>query len=79
MKELNQTFVNGPADGIPNLESPGITTLDATASLTPWKGARMKFAAGNLLNRAIREMEGPLEMRRYATGRTFSLSLSVGS
>ncbi|HEY6194696.1 MAG TPA: TonB-dependent receptor [Candidatus Eisenbacteria bacterium] len=79
LKELNQTFVNGPADGIPNLESPGITTLDATASLTPWKGARMKFAAGNLLNRAIREMEGPLEMRRYATGRTFSLSLSVGS
>jgi hypothetical protein len=79
LRELNQTYVNGAGDGIPNLESPGITTLDATASLTPFKGARLKLAAGNLLNRAIREMEGPLELRHFTTGRTYSCSLSLGS
>jgi len=78
LKELNQTFVNGPADGIPNLESPALTTLDATASFAGVRGSRIKVAAGNLWNRAVRETEGPVEMRRYSTGRTYSLALSWG-
>jgi outer membrane receptor protein involved in Fe transport len=79
LKELYQTSDNGVANGRSNLETAGITTLDATASLTPFRGARLKIAAGNLLNHAIREMEGDLEMRTYRTGRTFSVSLSMGS
>jgi outer membrane receptor protein involved in Fe transport len=79
LKELNQTMVNAAGDGIPNLYTRGITTLDLTASFTPFRGGRLRFAAGNLLDKPIQEFVGPIEMRRYATGRTYSLALSVGS
>jgi len=79
LKELNETQVNGSQDGIPNLEVQGMTTLDATASLSPFAGGRIRFAAGNLLDRPVRELVGPLELRRYSVGRTYSISFSVGS
>lgn len=78
LKELNQTQVNTAGDGIPNLYTRGITTLDLTASL-PFRRARLKFAGSNLLDRPVQELVGPVEMRRYATGRSFSVSLSLGS
>lgn len=79
LKELNMTDVNGTGDGIPNLITRGTTTLDATASFTPFKGARLKLAAGNLLDRPVQEFVGPIEMRRWNTRRSYSLSFSLGS
>jgi outer membrane receptor protein involved in Fe transport len=79
LKELNMTDVNGTGDGIPNLITRGSTTLDATAAFTPFKGARLKLAAGNLLDRPVQEFVGPIEMRRWNTRRSYSLSFSLGS
>ncbi len=79
LKELNQTQVNSAGDGIPNLYTRGTSTLDATAVFTTIHGARLRFGAGNLLDKPVQELIGPLEMRRFATGRTYSLSFSVGS
>ena len=79
LKELNVTNVNGVGDGIPNLVTRGMTTLDATAAFTPFRGTRLKLAASNLLDRPVQEFVGPLEMRRWQTGRSFSLSFSMGS
>jgi outer membrane receptor protein involved in Fe transport len=79
LKELNQTMVNAAGDGIPNLYTRGITTLDLTAGFTPFRGGRLRFAAGNLLDRPYQEFVGPIEMRRYSTGRSYSVALSVGS
>jgi len=78
LKELNMTQVNTAGDGIPNLIARGVTTLDATVSLTPFTGAKLKFAAGNLLDKPVQEFVGPIEMRRWATGRTYSLTFSLG-
>ena len=79
LRELNMTQVNSAGDGIPNLYTRGLTTLDATASFVPWRAGRVKLAAGNLLDRPVQELVGPIEMRRYRTGRTFSVSFSLGS
>lgn len=78
LKELNMTQVNAAGDGIPNLIARGVTTLDATVSMTPFTGAKLKFAAGNLLDKPVQEFIGPIEMRRWATGRTYSLTFSLG-
>jgi len=79
LKELNMTQVNSAGDGIPNLYTRGMTTLDATASFATRGRGRLKLGAGNLLNRPVQELVGGLELRRYTTGRTFSVSLSFGS
>ncbi len=79
LKELNQTDVNGTGDGIPNLYTRGVTTLDMTASVTPFRNTRLRFAAGNLLDRPMQEFVGPIEMRRWTSGRTYSLAFSLGS
>jgi hypothetical protein len=79
LKELNMTQVNGAGDGIPNRFTRGVTTLDVTAGFSPVRGSRLKISAGNLLNRPVQEFIGDLEMRRYTTGRTYSVSLSLGS
>lgn len=79
LKELNQTQVNTAGDGIPNLYTRAITTLDLTAACTLSARARLRFAASNLLDKPVQELVGPIEMRRYATGRSFSVSLSLGS
>ena len=79
LKELSLTQVNSSGDGIPNLVTQGITTLDATASMTPFRGLRLRLAGGNLLNRPLRETIGAVEMRRFSTGRTYSVTCSLGS
>jgi outer membrane receptor protein involved in Fe transport len=79
LKELNQTQVNSAGDGIPNLYARGMTTLDMTASVTPFHSTRLRFAAGNLLDHPVQEFVGPIEMRRWATGRTYSVAFTVGS
>lgn len=79
LKELNQTQVNSAGDGIPNLYVRGITTVDCTASFTAFQRSRFKVAASNLLDKPVQEFVGPLEMRRFATGRSYSVSLSLGS
>ena len=78
-KELNQTQVNSAGDGIPNLYTHGMTTLDMTASFAPFHNTRLRFAAGNLLDRPAQEFVGPIEMRRWTTGRTYSVAFTVGS
>jgi len=65
--------------GIPDHYDPGITTLDATIGFAPFKGGRLKFAAGNLLDQRTRELVGSLEANTYRTGRSFSLAFSFGS
>ena len=79
LKELNQTQVNAVGDGIPNLYTRGITTLDMSASFTPFRGSRLRFAAGNLLDKPVQDFVGPIEMRRYSTGRTYSVAITLGS
>jgi outer membrane receptor protein involved in Fe transport len=79
LKELKVTDGVGFAQKRSNREFGATTTLDATATLTPFRGARIKLAAGNLLDSPVRELEGSVESRRYSTGRTFSVSLSLGS
>jgi outer membrane receptor protein involved in Fe transport len=79
LKELNITQVNASGDGIPNLFTQGSTTLDATASFAPMRGSRLRIGAGNLLNTPYREAVGDIEMRRYTTGRTYSVAFSLGS
>ena len=79
LKELNQTQVNSAGDGIPNLYTRAMTTLDLTAACSVFQRARLRLAASNLLDEPVQEFVGPIEMRRYATGRSFSLSLSLGS
>lgn len=78
LKELKVTDGVGFAQKRSNREFDALTTLDAAATLTPFTGTRLKFAAGNLLDSVVRELEGTVESRRYTTGRTFSVSLSVG-
>ena len=79
LKELKVTDGVGFAQKRSNREFDAVTTLDAAATLTPLKGTRIKLAAGNLLDSAVREIEGLVESRRFKTGRTFSISLSLGS
>lgn len=78
LKELKITDGVGFAQKRSNREFGALTTLDAAATLTPFKGTRLRFAAGNLLDSVVRELDGTVESRRYTTGRTFSVSLSVG-
>lgn len=78
LKELKVTDGVGITQKRSNREFDALTTLDAAATLTPFSGARLKLTAGNLLDAPIRELEGTVESRRYTTGRTFSVSLSVG-
>ena len=78
IKELKVTDGLGFTKPRGNRELDALTTLDAAANLSVLGGARLKLAAGNLLDHAIREVEGSVESRRYSTGRTFSIALSVG-
>ena len=78
LKELKVTDGLGFAQKRSNREFDALTTLDASARLTPFKGTRIKLAAGNLLDSSIREIEGSVESRVYKTGRTFTVSLSLG-
>lgn len=66
-------------EGRPDIYDPGIVTLDASVSFAPFHGARLKFNAGNLLDRRVQELFGTLETRGYTNGRTFSLAFSYGS
>ena len=78
LKELKVTDGVGFSQKRSNRDFDALTTLDAAATLTPFKGARLKLAAGNLLDSAVRELEGVVESRIYRTGRTFSVALSLG-
>ncbi len=79
LKELKVTDGVGFTQKRSNREFDALTTLDAAATLTPFSGVRLKLAAGNLLDSAVRELEGTVESRRFKTGRTFSVSLTLGS
>jgi hypothetical protein len=72
------TQVNGVGDGIPNLFTRGMTTLDATAAFQP-RGLALKISAGNLLNRPVQEFIGDPRDAPLMTGRTYSVSFSLGS
>jgi outer membrane receptor protein involved in Fe transport len=78
LKELKVTDGVGFSQKRSNRDFDALTTLDAAATLTPFKWARLKLAAGNLLDSAVRELEGVVESRIYRTGRTFSVALSLG-
>ncbi|MEQ1831819.1 MAG: TonB-dependent receptor plug domain-containing protein [Candidatus Eisenbacteria bacterium] len=78
LKELKVTDGVGFEQKRSNREFDALTTLDIAASLTPFKGVRLKLAAGNLLDSVVRELEGPVESRSYRTGHSYSVSLSLG-
>jgi outer membrane receptor protein involved in Fe transport len=71
--------INNAAEGIPDEYDPGITSLDATFGLSPYRGARLKFGASNLLDQRVRVLSGDLETQGYRSGRSFSIALAYGS
>ena len=64
---------------LPDVYSQPVTTLDATVNVVTIKGARLKFAAKNLLNPRIRDLQGEKEVSSYHDGRRYSIALAYGS
>jgi hypothetical protein len=48
-------------------------------NLVPFRGARLKLGAKNLLDPAIRQLQGTKEVSSYHDGREYGLSLTIGS
>jgi hypothetical protein len=63
----------------PDLYEQPTTTLDAAVNLTPGRNLRLKLAAKNLLDPAIRVLQGEKEINAYRTGRGYSVALAYGS
>lgn len=55
------------------------TTLDATLNMAPMKHLRLKFAAKNLLDPKIQQVQDGHEISGYRNGRAYSAALSLGS
>jgi outer membrane receptor protein involved in Fe transport len=66
-------------DPLPDIYEQPFTTLDATASFNLFRGGRMKMSAKNLLDPTIQLLQGHREVSAYRTGRSYAVSLTVGS
>lgn len=64
---------------LPDTYEQPVTTLDATMSLRLLGSARIKLSGKNLLDPEIRRLQGDREQSSYRAGRSYSISLSVGS
>jgi outer membrane receptor protein involved in Fe transport len=63
----------------PDIYDRPYTTLDFAMNLVPFRGARLKLGAKNLLDPAIRQLQGTKEVSSYHDGREYGLSLTIGS
>jgi len=54
-------------------------SLDATVNWAPWRDAKFKLAAKNLLDPRIRQLQDGIEVSGYRRGRGVSMSVSYGS
>jgi len=64
---------------LPDIYEQPFTTLDATMNLRLIGNARVKLSAKNLLDPKIQRLQGDRETSAYRTGRSYSISLSMGS
>ena len=64
---------------LPDVYDRPYTTLDLAINLVPFHGGRLKLGAKNLLDPAIRQLQGQKEVSSYHDGREFGVSLTVGS
>jgi outer membrane receptor protein involved in Fe transport len=63
----------------PDIYDRPYTTLDFAVNLVPFRGARLKLGAKNLLDPAIRQLQGTKEVSSYHDGREYGFSLTFGS
>jgi outer membrane receptor protein involved in Fe transport len=54
------------------------STLDATLNLTPARYLRVKLAARNLLDPAIRQLQGEKEVSSYHVGKAYAIEFNFG-
>lgn len=64
---------------LPDIYEQPSRNLDATLSWMPLPRTRLKFAAKNLFNPRIQELQGGKEVSGYRIGRSFSIALAYGS
>jgi hypothetical protein len=64
---------------LPDVYDQPTTSLDATFSVAPFHVFRVKFAARNLLDPRIQQLQNHKEVSGYRLGRSFSIALSLGS
>ena len=63
----------------PDIYDRPYTTLDIAINLVPFRGSRLKLGAKNLLDPAIRQLQGAREASSYHDGREYGISFTVGS
>lgn len=68
----------GGSQSLPDIYEQPATSLDATLNVV-WTRTRLKIAARNLLDPKIQQLQNDKEISGHRAGRTYSLSLSVGS
>jgi outer membrane receptor protein involved in Fe transport len=64
---------------LPDIYDRPYTSLDFAMNLVPFHGARLKLGAKNLLDPAIRQLQGYREVSSYHDGREYGISLTMGS
>jgi outer membrane receptor protein involved in Fe transport len=64
---------------LPDIYERPTTSLDATMNFAPFRNARVKLGARNLLDRRVQQLQGRQEVSGYRTGRSYSIGLSYGS
>ena len=64
---------------LPDIYEQPSRNLDATINWMPLARTRLKFAAKNLFNPRIQELQGGKEVSGYRSGRSFSIALAYGS
>jgi hypothetical protein len=64
---------------LPDIYDRPYTSLDFAMNLVPFHGARLKIGAKNLLDPAIRQLQGDREASSYHDGREYGISLTMGS
>jgi hypothetical protein len=62
----------------PDIYEEPSASLDVAMNLTPFRGARLKMVAKNLLDPRIQQLQGGREVSGYRTGRTYALALTYG-
>lgn len=64
---------------LPDVYERPTTSLDATASFAPFRSARVKLGARNLLDPRIQQLQGTQEVSGFRIGRSYSIAFSYGS
>jgi outer membrane receptor protein involved in Fe transport len=64
---------------LPDVYDRPYTTLDFALNFSLFRSARMKIGAKNLLDPAVRQMQGDREVSSYHDGREYGVSFTIGS